>query len=86
MVVPAPSGSLRVRRNLAKSVEGLFGCFYRLGLIFVGVLVGEPWRALLVGVDCRAADFWKLPAWKSRGSTCLNVLGNGMGLGDLAKG
>ena len=38
--------------------EVLFGCFHKLGVLFVGVLIA---RALLFGVYSRAPDFWKLP-------------------------
>ena len=36
----------------------VYGCFYTLGVLFVGVLIIA---ALLLGVHVGAPDFWKLP-------------------------
>ena len=37
----------------------MFGCFYNLGVLLVGVLIVRA--LLLFGVYDRAPDFWKLP-------------------------
>ena len=42
---------------ISLSSRRIFGCFYELGVLFVGVLVV---RTLLIGVNIGAPDFGKL--------------------------
>ena len=49
---------LLVHSLIAPSMGIPYGCFYKVGVLFVGVLIA---RALLFGVYIRAPGFWKLP-------------------------
>ena len=52
-------GALRTKLTIKSEP---YGCFYKLGVLFVGVLM---MRALLFGVYIRVLDCWKLSNTKS---------------------
>ena len=54
----AAAAERRRRCRLELSCELPYGCFYKLGILFVG---GLRIRALQLGAYIRARDFWKLP-------------------------